>query len=367
MYFENITFNLETKHFFASSKMDEYLNYDYVFSFPFDMVEHLYSNSDYKLYICRGADIKEQDIYIIHNKNSDSENRIGSIVPLQALNSLEHGKIKSYNIRYYYCIFEKILKNEFEFFCDVNHPRIEKDIYTFEDFFGKDCVAILMRNEYSFDDFIISLHMYGYFFADVNNISKEKILIPRPPSEKIVIYKNLHSNYFLELYKSNLLILDQHHLTTFHLLYQIIEMLIEKIYSLEIKDIVNTISSGDFNPSNIKDDMSNMSKELYRINLLFSNYLVLFPALQPYWELTTSELDNKINTYLQKNEIKITKTGLPDILYLLRNSIVHSYSKLEDKEDITTINSSFQKLVSLILIRYKHVENDIAQPILFHI
>jgi hypothetical protein len=164
----------------------------------------------------------------------------------------------------------------------------------------------------------------------------------------------LDNTYINELFSG--LLLERHHLVKFHLLYQVIEMLIERIFNREFSEIITK-----YNPSGnlfeMKEKLNSLANEKDRVRKLFSSeYLKQL--------VSGNDLKNKCNELLVKFESKGIKNAEHSALYSVRSLIVHNYRQLSNKERelVEAINDEFENVLFEIISHYNEespIEGDL--------
>jgi len=149
-------------------------------------------------------------------------------------------------------------------------------------------------------------------------------------------------NYLRELFEE--LIYEQHPLVKFHLLYQVIELLLEKVLHHELKTVYDKLKKKEIYTRDLQDEIKKFIAEEQRITKLFSDYEK---------NLDTIDLQNQCDLLLQalgKSEQK--GKGVAKSLYAVRNFIVHDYRSLPKSQIATLkeINSYFEILLIDMLL-----------------
>lgn len=131
-------------------------------------------------------------------------------------------------------------------------------------------------------------------------------------------------------------------LLKFHLLYQVVELFIERIYLQKVLELVKDSKLSTKGPHEIKEELTGISNEKNRLNILFS-------GLGPCREL------KEVCQKFQNNSVD---TGTAEILYKIRNELIHNYRKITppQKEILNEINNTFEAVVLDMLIKFKYVD-----------
>jgi len=320
-----------------------------------------YQGADYHIYLFKNSLYAENHIYQVYERLIDD--RIGWIFPIQALTSTSHSYVSNEHfLQYAYVAFEKLCMKEDCIRAKVPDLREDRmlDIYDFYD--DDDIILILCKDKtgkidkFNINNYLPSLFKYGYFFIDT-----EKTGTFRNPSENehynnLDVRLNVESispylyteNYIYNLFK-HYLPYENHHLVHFSLLYQIIEILIEKIFSSELKKYIERLS--DLNDSDtvrffeIKEDLLGLAKEQERIKKIFNDYL--------RQSINYGDLKISCDSFLEKAGVLPTDS-ITKSLYNVRNILFHGYRRVNQNMilDIKTINVEFEKIVVDLLNNY---------------
>ena len=203
---------------------------------------------------------------------------------------------------------------------------------------------------YKFDYYIPDLYKYGYCINGDNELGYFEDLEKRLNLNRTTLILR-EENYVVELFK-NFLGKETSHLLKFYLLYQVIELIIEKIFNKEFKEMVQQLLQDNKLSFKVKEDLQNISKEKYRIKRLFSEYCDTLD--------TSEELKIECNKLLEEQSIKMG-TGIAESLYSVRNLLVHSYRDLSSQqiEIISNINILFEEnIIELITTGIKNDFNE---------
>lgn len=323
------------------------------------------------LQLVEGVVVRKTQTHIFYNKNfSESNiyqvfekehgNRIGWVFPLQALTSQEHDyALNKYFLSYAHSAFYDLFSDDNLSTTSRKIAYREEGIYELEDFYDVEQVHILVLSVQSINEipnfdvnhYFFDFYRKGYFLKEYNG---EKQVDEVDGKLKVCsVSKDLKDDdYPFQLF-SDVLISETHQLVKFHLLYQVIELMIEKIFDKELQSIIESLNQGERKLSHIKDDFSELSKEGNRIIKLFHSYTNNSSMKE--------ELMEACNSLLLSNEMKKRpNSGLA--LYNVRNLIVHDYRSipLSDYDKITDINQLFEEVVIDILINFKNFSRELS-------
>lgn len=341
--FVKYEYNEEENYFLIYD--DEHL--EYLCYYPENNLVSEYLEKDYEL------------VYLFNNRNECTENsihqvfvekvRIGWIFPLQALLSKEHECYEN----------QHFLKYAYVATCHILN-QIHKDVrgqlpeeVRLEDFFEEyanflvidksNCARI---KDFSLDNYVVSLYKYGYsfskegnIFSDVEGISKNVNL--KKMSEELCDVKYI-STLFKEIFP-----IKQEAYSMFYTYYQVIEILISKVFGKEFTKIMKDLEADVDNLFDKRDSLSDLVNEKNRVRILFSNYVNIEAQ-------KSKNLDALCIKLLEKKNKKIGKT-VAENLYAVRCLLVHNMYTLdrESSNILKEINSAFLDNIMDMLLSYK--------------
>ncbi|HEY5534464.1 MAG TPA: hypothetical protein VIL99_05975 [Ignavibacteria bacterium] len=342
------------------SKFKVYNSYDTLRSITVNYVlpiESDYKIEDYKIYLLYSTDMSENRIYQVIEKSL--KKRIGWIFPINALNSTLHTESNNpHFLKYAFVAFQLLLLNQLkdtqiEVGNNYNITGLKRENSLFEDNLIIFIVnkALVKGLNFNLDYYLPSLYLYNYFYQYIENYNNFDIY---KGCKRVVIEKLpnilISESYLYELFKE--LIFEKHYLVRFYLLYQVVELLIEKILNNEILKLANQLKEKEIFTREFKDKITNFEPEDKRIGKLFNEY------------------SNKGNNIIRKNFIEKCNNFLTNMnrynkdikniekkLYSIRNFIVHDYRSIpKDKINVLgDVISSFEYLCIDLLLNYKEL------------
>jgi len=315
-----------------------------------------YSPNRYTVFIFFHNECPENYIFQVYEKNINQ--RIGWIFPIQAILSNSHS----------YADDEHFLKIAYPAFINLiyskniqphNIPLLKENL-TLEDFYSINSVILILDNKelkkinnFKIRDYIPNLYQYGYsskknkiksnkniwneFLEDINsNKIRKRITISS-------ISKKLKDDDFIFYLFEEALSKEEHPVIRFYLLYQIIELLIRKVFNDQFKKKISFIKLEEEDLFDLNKKLQEMTNEKRRINLLFNKYT----------QISSPELEGLFLDFLNIKE-KDEKTSLADLLYSVRTFLVHNYRQvtIQQKNLIGDINFYFERIVIYLLINY---------------
>lgn len=324
-----------------------------------------YLPSDYSLYILKSHILnRENDIFQVYEKEVKS--RIGWIFPIQALLSNEHNKAEDpHFLKYSYVAFHKLLLNveQYKTYIPDINPTSN---YELTDFYGDEIIILILSNSevkkiesFNIENYFISLYSQGYYYCQptdsIKDFHNSRGALSEPPNpNKVRIYikrisKELQEEVYLSRLFKNLLKTEKHPLVRFYLLYQVIELIIERIF---VKDFSDTMKEFNENPDKnifeLKEKINFISSEKERLSKVITRVETHFDG-----NCKTNLLwacNDLLSSFDSKN-----KDSLALSLYAARSSIVHKLRKLseEDLLKIEKINEEFETILIALLLNYE--------------
>lgn len=311
------------------------------------------------------TDITKFEVYIVHN-NISSENNIyrlkkrdenvGFVFPVYSAISDSHDYAEDkIFLRYAYAsilnyfsslekkvavnleegnAFDKLFEGDENFLVffkeDINDSNLFPGGFQLEDYY-----PCLLENGYS--------------------IIPNKYMSPLLPSGKNIKLKACskeieYKEYIVLLFKI-LIPQTKDELARFHMLYQVIEALIDNVFRIEFKEFIYNLSQNNETTylSEEKEKLSELTSEKTRIRKLFGNYSSI--------ESTKRESLNDICTRILskascENDISLE---LSDKLYKVRCLLVHNLYKIKnDNQDLEELNNCFLEVLVDIVTSFKH-------------
>jgi hypothetical protein len=144
------------------------------------------------------------------------------------------------------------------------------------------------------------------------------------------------------------LIYEPHPLVKFHILYQVVEYLIERILYYELEDLSNQLKQRKIYTRDLQEKTKSFLSEEKRIKKLFAEYT---------FDINTLDFRNCCQSLLQcigRDECSGEDTG--KLTYMVRNFIVHDYRNFPkaEIEKLAQLNFYFEMLVIDLLLKFKY-------------
>ncbi|KAA5532399.1 hypothetical protein F0919_16545 [Taibaiella lutea] len=310
---------------------------------------------------------KEENIFEV--KVNTKIGRIGWIFPIQSLSSTAHSHSNNeHYLKYAFVVFYKLLLGEY-FNHDIVFEAIDPSSYlSITDIYNSELIVLCTSKaktdkifKFDISDYIPFLYSSHYFHC--SNPKELDLLRYVSTAEQITsltikhISTLLKDEIFIKSLFRDLLKESNHPLVQFHLLYQIVELLINKVYDSEIENVLLSSKSREKKPHEILKDISVLQTEKYRITKLIDSYLSIHPT-------SSAELIGLCKQvsqfYPQKNVDDEDKKSLNHAglaFYFVRNMVVHDFRTISERDSNYAIFKqfvvTFEKFIIEIIINYK--------------
>jgi len=290
-------------------------------------------------------DVSENSIFKL---KADSI-RIGWVFPVQSLESLEHDYVNNkFYLQYAYVVIFKLLQM-------IEFSNEEYSDLSILDYYKDDTLQILVydkENAKKIDGFDISnysvdLFSKGYSYCRGGNVFTK----PEKIDENINVKqlpKPIRDISYINVLFMELIPLQESSYSKFHMIYQIIEILIGVVFNYEIQSLIQEISDSPNDLFEKRDKLHDITLEKERVIRLFSNYCRI--------ELQKKEiLNNLCEKLLQDNDRKSKENSVGNNLYAVRCLIVHNLYSLnkDSRELLKKINNIFLDVVLDILFTFR--------------
>lgn len=297
------------------------------------------------------------EICFLYNNNGVSENsifnlyadgiRIGWIFPIQSLESQEHDYVHNeHYLKYAYIVLYKLLQM-------VEFGDREYSDFSILDYYSDDIQILVYDKEnvskierFDISNYSVDLFSKGYSFCGEGNVFTKLGLVDQnirvkqlPEPIRDISYINV---LFMELMP-----LQESSYSKFHLIYQIIEILIGVVFNYKFKSFIQEIEDSPNDLFEKREKLSKITTEKDRVIWLFSNFCGV--------ELQKREILNSLcEKMLQDNGKNYKENDVGNNLYAVRCLIVHNLYSLDEnsRELLKELNNSFLDVVLDILFTF---------------
>jgi len=281
--------------------------------------EHDVNNFSYELFY--NEDNFENNIFQVC---VDSQ-RIGWIFPINALLSSEHDYADNiYFLKYAYIATYLLIRD----INSIDEKTIPQDV-NLVDYYDKENTIFVIDKEntrqiedFNIEDYIVSLFKYGYTRNENGNFSPSPIkgntrLNIRPISKELSGNPNINA-----LFINQFSLAKDNEIIKFHICYQIIELLISKVFEHKFKSLIENLSDNPENLFDLREDLSTIAAEKERIKCLFHEYT-------SYDSFDRTELGILCKQFLELNQKNYSEAPYSN-LYSVRCMLVHKLYLLND-------------------------------------
>ena len=275
----------------------------------------------------------ENDVFEVYEKNL--EKRIGWLFPIANLEPSDNSLVNQYLLKYIFPTFKLMLEMK-----NISIPnRKSLNEYSILDFYPEDLIIFVVSmetlNHQTFDikEYIPSFAKFGYFefnndkrtssLEKINDILKRYRGAKRLQIQKAKI--SLADNVFLDNFYKKYLKFSDNFLLKFFILYQVIEYLIEQSFNNDFELFLSEFKENKFQKNDLKEKIDSLYKERLRIKRIISR----------------SDLDEDLISNFRQNTKQLLgefkeneSTDISDLLYDVRNLVIHNYHKIINKNKI---------------------------------
>ena len=332
-------------------------------------VDNIFEGYSVDVYSFSNPLLRNNDVIALHtNEINKHSGRIGYFFSIKALADEENSIFDSHTLSYAYYALGLLLKGQ------ANIDNVERvnrkedsNIYKITDFFNEDIVLLVLCNEYineiqdfNIDDYIYGLYKFGFIYNSnsvknrngILKIQEDQYKTMTENGRKIKIElknKDFRNDYFISIYSKELVWKEKNWLTKFILSYQIIEILIDKIFIHSVYSIIE--KNIPDKSTKFRDKINTVTTESERIKRLFTDYTRIDESLK-------NLCSSKFVTILSSLSIEIDedkRQKLHSIIYHIRNTIVHAVrvvyneNKSVDECKMEELNDYFEYLIFEIL------------------
>lgn len=293
----------------------------------------------YEVHMLKNQCASENSIHQVYV----GEGRIGWVFPVQALVSKEHTYANDIHfLKYAYAatfhlldeINDRDTKNQRSSICLTDFYESNSQVLILD----KDNIAKI--NNFSIDDYAVSFFAKGYSFSGAGNIYTELDGIEKHVRIKSLTERLKNASYINILFKE-LIPIEMEPFAKFHILYQVVEIMINEVFNIEFKKYVEKLDGKTDKLFEEKDKLNDIINEKKRVVLLMNNYTKI--PLESSGRLNaickgllehcgSKVISDEENTDVSKN------------LYAVRCLLVHNFYTL-DKElymnELRRLNDAF--------------------------
>ncbi|HFI1950030.1 TPA: hypothetical protein ACGPOM_002393 [Yersinia enterocolitica] len=311
---------------------------------------------------------KESDLKKINHKKNNSKRNVGYLIPALYLAGEEHHyDTDDGDFEYLSCYIDSVIKNMVpsllkRYKNKINDTSINNEFHIRDLIEDKQIFVCLTNdgnrfmNDFNFKDYYIQFYSAGIIplkngISPPHDSIMSHIVIPKNSITIIKINEEISSNNFIKHILTESLPYEEKPLFVFFNLYQIVELLMEKVLTNEYSSVISKlVASNNGNASShelkvLQGELSELTNEKKRLNKLVGEYC-------NFNEIDSIENMHEINSFLHsvgKNNEDLVINGI----YTARNIIFHSYRSISNPQLIASVNKVFNTIVVSMLLSYK--------------
>lgn len=314
----------------------------------------------YDLYVFFAGDIRESDIRQVFVAGRDGDSRVGWLIPLLSLESDLHDFADNEHfLRYARAGIEGLFDVLPQDVVDAMGPVSIGNGLALTSLAPETTVLLVISKKVLANGAFFDIDRLYPFLSSIGILDERqtkfgRIVVPfvRPEGLKIRLV-HCAEEFAQDKLVGALLTYAAHAYSNpvlqFFYLYQVVELLMEKVFSSEQKAIVAKINQANGSVTKVKeamDDLGDCLSEKHRINAIVEKYCDPKPAIS---ELVRSCRDLNAALGIKEGET------LAKSLYPLRNLVFHNYRSFPDQslDDLKRINFSFFSAIPNILSSFK--------------
>lgn len=303
--------------------------------------DYVITDYNVKLLFNNRNDCTEESIYQVKTNGC----RIGWIFPIQAIHSIEHKEAENVHfLKYAYVAWQYLLDN-----CETT---VDNYFNLFSCYDETTNILVLDKENcdkvgFEYDKYVISLFDFGY-----SEVGEGNLFTPPKSLDVAINLKPISADigcpdYINSLFK-NRISMEKNPVSRFYVYYQIIEILITKVFDDLFIDLMKNLEnySGDlFDKRDLLNDYANEKNRLVKLCNEYSNINDI--ALQ-------NELKDKCIELLEHTKSK-TGDQMPNCLYNVRCLLVHRMYVLDKESEniLEIIDNLFLELCIILLLSFK--------------
>lgn len=299
----------------------------------------------------------ESEIYQVYD--SELNSRIGWMIPLAALESTAHGLADNrFFCNYAYIAYEILLKGLGTL---SKIPEYNPEgVYSLSEFYDEDSVALIVSKNviaslpgFEMRDYNAALMLAGYTVSlrpgdacfagrDAQVRGKKRLAVRRMPA-------CLRTDHYLKKLFAQGLLENVDVLVEFFLLYQIVELLLDRIFQLtQVNIVTHYLLSASPTLSLVKDllgEMKDVSSDKQRMSILFGEHLNEQPDLR--------SLKDSSNAFLREVGVK-EGVSFESCVYPVRNKLVHELRGMSPQAFhlLSGVNDALKEVLPKMLLNY---------------
>jgi hypothetical protein len=349
--------------------------YEMKFRLPHE-IDSFHDGYSTSVYLIKNKYFAQKDVIEIRvDEISENKGRIGYIVQLNSIFDEKLISVNKHLFSFYYYALGNIFYNlDFK---QNKKPDFSKTLFDISDFFDDDILLLITCDQdtnkipdFKIESYLPSLYKYGFYMANESSIYSFHNTSSEIQGNYLSLSYNIsrvgyfslkidkvadviaNEDYLYGLFNKQLLKKSDQE-TRFLILYQVIEILISKILTIELtKKICGAIVP--IEAFKLKSAIEEEVRENTRISYLFNRYTILSHTIK-------EDLKREIYLLLQYLQFDDFKTAyisslinFNDVFYIYRNKLVHNHRSFKNstlnEHDIQLRMEKINSLAELIVI-----------------
>lgn len=318
--------------------------------------------ADYEIVVLKNQFLVENSIFQVYEASANM--RIGWLFPIQALASADHSEAgNEHFLRYATGALLSLLAPS-EDVLSPNGELVQIGAMKLSDFYGEDFAVLVLSRAataglagFNMSHYRHWLFRYGYVAHNSSGHAAASASKTESAFRSLTvrinlksISLNLHNDPFLSPLFDGHIDLKGHPLATFLILYQVFELLIERVFQVERSDLLAKISAIGKTVSDAKETVKCFREAISEENRLGMLASTQHLAFQPDW----TGLQDSCNRFLQEFGGQAVN-HLQGYLYPVRNRVVHEFRSVTPNalKTLSEINSELLVLLPELVTSYK--------------
>ena len=320
---------------------------------PLD-IDPAFDDMDFDFFLLYRSDLKESDVQEFCIKRGGGGRRIGLVIPVNALTSLDHDfSDKGFFLQYAHTAMSRGLvavQDKFNVGCE----ELDEE-FSISDVFSDECAfliisksVVLPEDDFSIERCLPSLLSYGYVIVGDDGISEIRQGSPREAAKKILVKMNskeLEDDGFIGHFINRALSRESSSQFEFFYIYQIFEFLLDKVFCFEQEALVEELVD-------VYGDLQKTKQVIAKIQDSSSEKKLLAIMVEKYISagIDFSGLRDSCNLLLGKLG-REEGANLNQFLYSVRNFIFHQYRDFPEncKGELDEVVSELYRVLPDIL------------------
>ncbi len=355
--------------------------YDLIFKMP-HLIDSFHDGFSVSVYLLKNSFFAQRDVIEVRIPEvTKDQGRIGYITQLSSIFDPTVLTVNKHLHSYFYYTLGNIFFNDD--FKQTKNPDFSKTTFDIGDFFDDDTLVLMLCDQitatvpnFKIESYAAALYEKGFYFVEQNFDSHFQNTSNFVATNYTDLYANrnrmgyssmrltapvadlLTDDFVPRLFKKHLLKKIDHG-TRFLMLYQVVELLITKILTIELHKTINTPTP--LEGFKLKEQINDLAKESTRINTLFNNYSQINAAIGQALHQEIYTLLKYVDFQDYSDPYPPASVSVPGIFYDFRNKLLHNHRSFKApailegqvQNSLISINSLVELLIINITNSYQ--------------